>query len=147
MRIYLDACCLNRLTDDQRQARIRREAEAVESILRLVRTGQATWVSSTAVEIEISRNPDENRRHDVTALLAFADEVVAAPGTAAERGAYLTKIGFGAFDALHLACAELGRADVFLTTDDDLLRRAGRFENELRVRVQNPVSWYQETGR
>jgi hypothetical protein len=36
---------------------------------------------------------------------------------------------------------------VFLTTDDDLLRRAGRFENELRVRVQNPVSWYQETGR
>lgn len=68
-------------------------------------------------------------------------------GTAAERGAHLTKLGFGAFDALHLACAELGRADVFLTTDDDLLRRAGQFENELRVRVQNPVSWHQETGR
>jgi hypothetical protein len=28
-----------------------------------------------------------------------------------------------------------------------LLRRAGQFENELRVRVQNPVSWHQETGR
>ena len=80
MRIYLDACCLNRLTDDQSQARIRQEAEAVERILRLVRTGQATCVSSTAVEIEISRNPDENRRHDVTALLAFAIEVVAATG-------------------------------------------------------------------
>jgi len=147
LRIYLDACCLNRLTDDQSQARIRQEAEAFEGILRLVRTGQATWVSSTVIEIEISRKPDENRRHDVIALLAFANEVVAARGAAAERGAHLTTLGFGAFDALHLACAELGGADVSLTTDDDLLRRAGRFENELGVRVQNPLSWYQETAR
>lgn len=33
------------------QARVRNEAEAVEGILRLVREGQATWVSSTALEI------------------------------------------------------------------------------------------------
>ncbi|MGO9258412.1 MAG: hypothetical protein ACLQU1_19160 [Bryobacteraceae bacterium] len=62
MRLYLDACCLNRLTDDQGQARIRNEAEAVEAILRAVREGKATWVSSTALEIEIGRNPDRDRR-------------------------------------------------------------------------------------
>ena len=76
MRLYLDACCLNRLTDDQSQARIRDEAEAVEAIFRMVRTGKATWVSSTALEIEINRNPDADRRHDVAALLALASEVV-----------------------------------------------------------------------
>jgi predicted nucleic acid-binding protein len=146
LRLYLDACCLNRLTDDRNQARVRNEAEAVEGILRLVRAGQATWVSSTALEIEISRNPDRERRRDVAALLAFSNEVVVPRSRAAERGTFLQELGFGTFDALHLASAEQGQADVFLTTDDDLLRRAGRYRNELHVRVQNPVSWYREVA-
>jgi hypothetical protein len=33
LRLYLDACCLNRLTDDQNQSRVRNEAETVERIL------------------------------------------------------------------------------------------------------------------
>ncbi|SPF39756.1 conserved hypothetical protein [Candidatus Sulfopaludibacter sp. SbA4] len=144
MRLYLDSCCLNRLTDDQSQARIRQEAEAVEAILGLVREGKATWVSSTVVEIEINRNPDADRRHEVAALLAFAEEVVVPRSRSAERAAFLQKLGFDPFDALHLACAEQGQADVFLTTDDDLIRRAGRCSKELRTRVGNPVSWYLE---
>ena len=147
MRIYLDACCLNRLTDDQSQARIRDEAEAVESIFRMIRTGRATWVSSTALEIEINRNPDLDRRRDVAALLALANEVVVPQSRSAERAAFLQKLGFDPFDALHLACAEEGRADVFLTTDDDLIRRAGRRTDEIHTRVTNPVSWYQEVAR
>ena len=144
MRLYLDACCLNRLTDDQSQSRIRNEAEAVEAILRMVREGKASWVSSTALEIEISRNPDTDRRHDVAALLALANEVVVPRSGSAERARFLQKLGFDAFDALHLACAEQGQAGVFLTTDDDLIRRAGRCSNELRIRVENPLSWYRE---
>jgi predicted nucleic acid-binding protein len=137
---------LNRLTDDQSQARVRNEAEAVEGILRLVRAGQVTWVSSTALEIEISRNPDAERRNDVAALLAFSNEVVVPRSRAAERATLLQELGFGTFDALHLASAEQDQADVFLTTDDELLRRAGRYRDELHVRVQNPVSWYREAA-
>ncbi len=143
MRLYLDACCLNRPTDDQSQTRIREEAEAVDGILRLVREGRVTWVSSTALEIEVSRNPDSERRDDVTALLALADLVVVPRSHTAERAAFLQSLGFGAFDALHLASAEQGRVDVFLTTDDSLLRRAVRYGNQLPVRVRNTVSWYQ----
>jgi hypothetical protein len=33
MRIYLDACALNRLSDDQTQPRVRAEAEGVERAL------------------------------------------------------------------------------------------------------------------
>lgn len=147
MRLYLDACCLNRLTDDQSQARVRDEAGAVEGIFRLIRGGQATWVSSSALEIEIGRNPDADRRRDVAALLGLANEVVIPRSRTAERAAFLGKLGFGAFDALHPASAEQGRAAVFPTTDDDLLRRAGRCSNELRVRVRNPVSWYREAAQ
>jgi len=49
-------------------------------------------------------------------------------------------LGFDPFDALHPACAEQGQADVFLTTDDDVIRRAVRCTNELRT--CRPVSWY-----
>jgi hypothetical protein len=113
LRVYLDACCLNRLTDDQSQARIRDEAEAVEAVFRMVRSGAATWISSTALEIEINRNPDPDRRHDAAMLLALANETVVPQSCTAERAAFLQKLGLASFDALHLACAEEGRADVF----------------------------------
>lgn len=143
MRLYLDACCLNRLTDDQSQGRIRNEAQAVESILRAVRKGKATWVGSTALEIEISRNPDADRRRGVIALLAFANEVVVPRSRLTERAAFLQTLGFDPFDALHLACAEQGQVDVLPITDDDPIRRAGRRTTKLRTRVCSRVSWYQ----
>jgi len=33
MKLYLDTCCLQRPLDDQRQARIRLEAEAILALL------------------------------------------------------------------------------------------------------------------
>jgi predicted nucleic acid-binding protein len=144
LRIYLDGCCLNRLTDDQSQTRVREEAEAVERILRLVQAGRATWVSSRVLEIEIGRNPDPERRDDVLALLGFVKEVIVPQFKDKARAEAIEQLGFGEFDAFHLACAEHAGADVFLTTDDDLLRRARRHAQALRVRVENPVSWYQE---
>lgn len=49
MRIYLDACCLSRLTDDQSQSKIRGEAEAVAQALAGVRRGTFELLSSEAV--------------------------------------------------------------------------------------------------
>jgi predicted nucleic acid-binding protein len=60
------------------------------------------------------------------------------------RAEELEVLGFGDFDALHLACAERGGAAEFLTTDDRLLRRAARHAGELRLRVKNPISWLSE---
>jgi len=140
----LDACCLNRLTDDQSQLRVREEAEAIEHILGMVRQGRAAWVSSTILDLEISRNPDQERRNDVNSLLVLASEVVRPKTENADRAAELQKLGISSFDALHLACAERGEVDVFLTTDDGLLSRARRHGTALRVRAENPLSWYQE---
>ena len=47
---------------------MRAEAEAVEQIMRMVREGFATWVSSMVLNIEISRNPDPDRRREAEAL-------------------------------------------------------------------------------
>lgn len=57
------------------------------------------------------------------------------------RGEELEALGFSDFDALHLACAERGGAEIFLTTDDKLLRRAERHARQLRIHTVNPVNW------
>ena len=144
LRIYLDACCLSRLTDDQSQPRVRDEAEAVEHIVRMVREGLATWVGSVVLSVEVSRNPDPDRRRDAEALLSFTNEIVVPKNAEADRARQIEELGFSSFDALHLASAERAGVDVFLTTDDDLLRRARRNLGLLHVRVQNPVLWYEE---
>ncbi len=60
------------------------------------------------------------------------------------RGQELETLGFKWFDALHLACAESSEVDVFLTTDNRLLRRANRIRVLLQVRVENPYIWLEE---
>jgi predicted nucleic acid-binding protein len=57
------------------------------------------------------------------------------------RAQKLETLKFTSFDALHIACAERGKADVFLTTDDKLLRVASRHADKLRTRVENPLTW------
>jgi predicted nucleic acid-binding protein len=52
--------------------------------------------------------------------------------------------GFKSFDAAHLACAEAGAADVFLTTDDRMFRNARRQPGVLYIRIVNPLVWLQE---
>lgn len=141
MRIYLDACCLSRLTDDQSQPRIRGEAEAVGNILRRVREGSVVWISSSVLSLEISRNPDPERRRGAEALLTFAREILIPDSTTADLARRIEKLGITPFDALHLATAN---QSVFLTTDDNLLRRARRGKSLLRIPVQNPVSWIGE---
>jgi predicted nucleic acid-binding protein len=60
------------------------------------------------------------------------------------RARKLEKLGFALFDALHIACAEKGRADILLTTDNGFMRRASRNHEILKVKVENPVKWLME---
>jgi predicted nucleic acid-binding protein len=144
VRIYLDACCLNRLTDDQSQSRIAEEAEAVEKILRLLRDGKIEWLSSTVLKAETSNNPDVERRYEAEVLLSLATDTISPDGQIIRRATELEAAGYGAFDALHLSSAEAGMVDVLLTTDDRFIRRAARAVGSPCVRVLNPVEWLRE---
>lgn len=144
MRIYLDSCCVNRLTDQQSQPRIREESEAIERILGSVRQGQIQWLSSEALIDEIEMSPQIARRRGNRALLALSSEVIETGDQILERARELQAVGYGAFDALHLASAETGGADVLLTTDDKFAKRAFRGDGAPRVPVRNPVSWWKD---
>jgi len=142
--VYLDACCLNRPFDDQAQDRIRLESEAVLLVLGHVHRGDWRWIGSEVLSFELARNPDAERRRRVEVLVASATKTVVLDERVERRGTELEDLGFGAFDALHLAAAEAAQVDIFLTTDDGLLRRAWRHRDEIRVRVENPLTWLKE---
>lgn len=120
------------------QARIRLEAEAVLLILARCESGSWAWVSSEVVRSEIARTPDPERRRRVQLVAAHSSTHVHVEASEVERACELVSWGFSAYDALHLACAERGGADVFLTTDDKLLNKATAHAQSLRVRVDNP---------
>ena len=67
------------------------------------------------------KTPDSERLRRVSALAAHAHHSVVGPSEVA-RAQELEAWGIAAYDALHLACAESGGADVLLTTDDRFMR-------------------------
>jgi len=144
MQIYLDACCVNRPFDDQTQDRIRLESEAVLLILSRVQQGMWRWIGSDVLGFELEQIPDPERKRRVKTLRRLIDRSVLHERDELERALQLEALGFGAVDALHIACAENTKADVLLTTDDGLLRLAARLSRQLRVRVANPVTWLSE---
>jgi predicted nucleic acid-binding protein len=141
MRIYLDACSLNRPFDDQTQNRVHLEAEAVLSILEMAQSGKLEIVGSDIIDDEISRMPDNERLEKVKLLLALASSHAALTSAVERRAIELTGWNIAPLDALHLASAESAHADYFLTTDDALLRKASRHESDLKVKVENPAKW------
>jgi predicted nucleic acid-binding protein len=146
VRVYLDACCLSRLTDDHSQARIREEAEAIEQVLAGVRRGTVDLVSSEALEDEVRRNSSMERRVEAQTILSLAAARIEIDGPIVVRAQDLVGLGYGPFDALHIAAAEFMGADVLLTTDDRLLKRSARKLGNPRIPVRNPLSWIKEQG-
>ena len=141
MRIYFDACALSRLTDDRKQERVASEAEAVEKIFKSIYLQQVEWSASTSLFRELSRNPDEKKRNDTLALLSCAKTLNEPADSVKARAQALHRLGYGAFDALHIAHAEHDQADFLLTTDDRLIHRAMRGIGNLAVEIINPVDW------
>ena len=143
-KIYFDTCCFNRPFDVKTQTRVSREAEAVETILEYFDMGYWQWLASSVNADEIDRITEPVKHTQVKTLLSLAHQMVWVGETEIARGEQLEAFGFERLDALHLACAESGNADIFLTTDDSLLKTAKRVESELHIRVEYPDTWLQE---
>ncbi len=144
MKIYLDVCCLNRPFDDQTQDRIHLEAEAILSILNHSRTAGWIVIGSDAIDYEISKMPDNDKRLMVQILSTVHDTHVRVDAGVEKRALELKRAGLKSMDALHVACAEKGKAEILLTTDDDLLSKALKNQRTLKVNVENPLRWVTE---
>ncbi|MDE0317363.1 MAG: PIN domain-containing protein [Candidatus Poribacteria bacterium] len=145
LKIYLDTCCLSRLFDNQTQERIQQETQAIAAIIGFFATNWQ-WVISDFLMVEVLKNPNSNQRNMIKDLLNYAHHTVYVSEQEVLKAIHFELLSFKIEDALHLACAERGNADVFLTTDDKLVRKTKSVQarNKLSVQVENPYTWLQE---
>jgi predicted nucleic acid-binding protein len=61
-----------------------------------------------------------------------------------KRAIEIKRLGMKTLDALHVACAEKAKAEILLTTDDNLLSKTAKNKKVLKVKVENPLRWVME---
>ncbi|HPS59562.1 MAG TPA: PIN domain-containing protein [Spirochaetota bacterium] len=144
LHIYLDACCFNRPFDDQTHDRIRIEAESVIILLRISLTGKVKLVGSDVLKHEINKTPDPVRKSQLLSLLNYISKFYSLNDRIVEMARKFQKSGFGSFDSLHLAVAQINCADVFATTDDRMLKLYRRKPDLFTFRIDNPVNIVRE---
>jgi predicted nucleic acid-binding protein len=130
-----------RLLDQGSQTRVRAESRAVEEFFAFVFLGRVRWIVSEVLEAEILANPDSDMRSEALRLLHAAAERIVLTDDTFHRANVLERLGYGAFDALHLACAEQAKVDTLLTTDERFTRQAQRGLGKTAISVENPVNW------
>lgn len=143
MKIYFDNCSLQRPLDDQTQPRIFLESQAVSEILAACEAGEFDLVTSEILETELNKMPNPKRRGLAQKFLALATDRILTTGAIVNRAVEFEKRGFAAFDALHLASAEISQTDYFCTCDDKFLKRA-KAQSDLQIRVCSPLELAQE---
>lgn len=136
MRVYLDNCVMNRPFDDQNHIRIRLEAEAKLYIQSRIKEGSVELAWSYILDVENNQNPFEDKKGAIAEWKKFAAVDVAETTTLLERANVFASFGIKAKDALHVSAAIEAKADIFITTDDRLVKKLLGIKN---IRVVNPL--------
>lgn len=141
IKIYLDTSVYNRPFDDQSQARIRLEAEAFLSILEKSMAGAFNIISSSVLAYENSLSPFMERKERVSDYIAIASRTIKMSDAIRKRAIVFEQAGFDSLDAMHLACAEFGGAEYFITCDDTIIKKARKDRKLVLLSVCSPLEF------
>jgi predicted nucleic acid-binding protein len=141
VRVYLDNCCFNRPFDDQRQTRVRLEAEAKLCIQEHIRGGTLELAWSYILDLENEANPFEERRTTISGWRQYATIDIEGTATILQKANALVGVGLKAKDALHIACAIAVGCTYFVTTDDTILRHGRDVQG---ITVLDPTAFVRE---
>lgn len=147
MKIYLDMCCFNRPYDDQTQARIHLETGAKLLLQQKVKDVECDLIWSSVLDFECHNNPFNERRHAIMQWRRLAKVNVLVSAEIITLAKTLENHGVGRFDALHVACAMVGHADVFISTDDRLIKKMRKMKTLLTMLPGEAIAfvekWYE----
>jgi predicted nucleic acid-binding protein len=143
LKIYMDCCCFCRPFDDLSQHKVSFEREAVLSIINSCESGLWDIFRSDVLEDEILKIVNPIKQQKVLMLYSSATLNIEINDEIISRAASLIDIyNLGAFDAVHLASAEYGEADILLTTDKKFYNRA--IKSDIKIKIANPAFWLTE---
>lgn len=141
-RIYLDNCCLNRPFDDLSYDTVRLESEAILTIIDKCDDNEWEIFESDVLCDEIYRIKNIIKKEKVLSLYYSATINIELTKDIVNRASEISAYGIKTFDSLHLASAEYGNADIFLTTDKQLISAVKK--SDVKVKVSNPAIWLME---
>ena len=124
--------------------RIRLESESVLIILNNVYLKKIKLIGSDILLHEIDKILDPIRKSNLLALTNNISAIIHLNDKIYKRAKEIQSLGIIGFDAFHIACAEKGNINIFLTTDDKLSKLSKKYSNEINVAVNNPLSWIKE---
>ncbi len=136
MKIYLETSTLNRIFDDQSQARIYLEASSILVIFMLIENKVVEIVSSDVLLFENAQNPYNERKVFVKSVLQRANFYQAVNDKILKRAQGIETHGISGIDSLHLACGEELKVDCFVTCDDKIVKKY-----KGKVKVKNPIKF------
>ena len=139
----MDNCCFNRPYDDLTQDKVRLESEAILTIIDYCEQDLWDLCSSDVLYDEIDRMDDPVKKEKVLTLYNYSTvDIEISDDIISRANELMQAANIKPFDALHVASAEAGQADIFLTTDRKLLNASKRVQTS--VRVTNPAIWIME---
>lgn len=99
-------------------------------------------LSSDILDAEINKTPDDWKKRKVLVLYSIAIEKIELNDIIIKKALSLEDKGLRPYDSLHVATAEYSKADVFLSTDKHLLKKAEHLK--IDINTANPLNWYME---
>lgn len=142
MKIYLDTNIYFRNTDDQLQPRINLETQAILTIFSAIEEKLFELITSDILIFEISQNTKKENSEIQGKLLKLASAHIKHSKKIINRTElYKNDFNILPADAMHIAVAEIGKVNYFITCDDILLKKVNKFQNELLFSAFNPVDF------
>lgn len=145
-RIYLNNSTLNRPFDDQIQARIKLETEALFQILSDIDSRNSKLILSEVTELENSKNPYYSIKIRIDELISKADRKIKVTAATKRQAKIFENTGLNGMDALHLAAAVQGKVDFFVTCDDSFLKKAKEITSGQSIKIMNPIEYVLAEG-
>ena len=121
--------------------RIKLETEAKLGIQEDIWSGSYQLVWSYMLDYENSKNPFRERREQIRKWRAYAKANIEEDEKLVDIATRISQHGIKKMDSLHIACAIVAEADYFLTTDDEILKRAIHIQS---IRITDPIGFIKE---
>ena len=137
MKLYLDLCVYNRPFDYQGQERVALETWAFIYLLEQIEKGRHVLAYSEALVYENNKNTDVVRKVRIASYFEMAKEFIRLEETDFERAKDLRALGFTDMDALHIASAEKGGIDFFITCDYRIVTLYKKETPSIKVKIMN----------
>ena len=145
-RIYLNNSTLNRPFDDQGQARIKLETEALFQILSDIDLRNSKLILSEVTDLENSKNPHYSVKIRIDELISKADRKIKVSAMTKKQAKTFENAGLNGMDALHLAAAIQGKVDFLITCDDSFLKKAKKVTSDQTIKIMNPIEYVLAEG-